>query len=196
MEAQTYAPFKKVYLFDPVTGIYTGTGNARLSPLDVPGTYLYHTHSTDTAPPTAAVNQVAVFDRGGWSLKPDYRWQTIYNQTDGSDKLVTAIGSLPDGYALTPPPPTPPTTQELIALLEIAVQQHLDSTAQSKGYDSAHACISYINSSNATWQSEAHAMNVWRDAVWGFCQTLETSGTAESLPTKEQLIGALPIAPW
>src|ERR1017187_4279156 len=97
MEAQTYAPFKKVYLFDPVTGIYTGTGNAQLSPLDVPGTYLYPTHSTDTAPPTAAVNQVAVFDRGGWSLKPDYRWQTIYNQTDGSDKLVTAIGSLPDG---------------------------------------------------------------------------------------------------
>jgi hypothetical protein len=105
MQEQDHPPFKQVYLFDPVTGAYTGIGNAQLSPLDEPGTYLTPVHSTVTAPPVVAVNQVAVFVSGEWSLQPDYRGLMVYNQADNSTLIVTAIGVLPAGYALTPPPP-------------------------------------------------------------------------------------------
>jgi hypothetical protein len=101
-EAKSYPPFKQVYLYDPVTGAYTGTDSAQLSPLDEPGTYLTPVYSTVIEPPVAGVNQVAVFASGEWSLQPDYRGQTIYNQTDNSTEIVTVIDVLPAGYELTP----------------------------------------------------------------------------------------------
>lgn len=193
-----FSPFQTVYLFDAVTGAYTGSYEAQLSPLGDPGTYLMPVCSTMSVPPVAGENQIAVFADGVFTLHEDYRGQTLYKQTDGSTKLVTVIGVLPDGYALTPLPPTPPTPQELLALLESAVQVHIDSVAQAKGYDSANSCISYLNSNTAAWKTDATAMNVWRDAVWLFCFENESavlSGTAP-MPTKEQLLAALPVAPW
>ena len=82
--------------------------------------------------------------------------------------------------------------------LEQKVQQYLDQKAQAKGYDSAASCISYLNSSNATWKADAIAMNTWRDDVWNFCFTNEASVKAGTtpLPTSTQLIAALPAAPW
>ena len=55
---------------------------------------------------------------------------------------------------------------------EDAVQNFLDTTAQSRGYDNTYTCLSYLNSSDATWNTEAHAFNLWRDAVWHKCHEL------------------------
>jgi len=96
---------KTVYLFDGITGEYTGTYDAQESPLEQ-GVYIEPSDSTETAPPTAGVNQVAVFSNKAWVLDDDYRGQTIYDQTTGAPQEVTAIGPIPSGFALTPPPPT------------------------------------------------------------------------------------------
>jgi hypothetical protein len=193
-----YAQFLTVYVYKPDTGEFDHVAQAQLSPLDAPGTYLKPMYCTETAPPSnLGPNQVAVFDQTKlvWTIQPDYRGVTIYKQTDGSVTEVTAIGPVPSGYATTPPPPTP---AQQIAALEFAVQQYIDLKAQAKGYDSAASCISYLNSGNAIWQSDAKAMNVWRDAVWTFCFNNEASvqsGTTPT-PTAAQLIAALPAAPW
>ncbi len=94
--------------------------------------------------------------------------------------------------------PPAPTQAEQLATLEGAVQQYIDGKAQAKGYDSAASCISYLNSTNATWKSDATAMNTWRDAVWGFCFTNEASVKAGTtpMPTAAELMAALPSAPW
>lgn len=94
--------------------------------------------------------------------------------------------------------PPPPSQAEQLTVLEGAVQQYLDQKAQAKGYDSAASCISYLNSSNATWKADATAMNTWRDDVWNFCFTNEANVKAGTtpMPTSAQLIAALPAAPW
>lgn len=87
-----------------------------------------------------------------------------------------------------------PTTAQIIAALEDGVQNYLDAKAKAKGYDSASRCIGYLNSTNATWKSEATLMNAWRDAAWAYCANLEQTET--SPPTLDQLIAKLPAAPW
>lgn len=79
-------------------------------------------------------------------------------------------------------------------MLEADVQIYIDNKAKAKGYDSAASCISYLNSSNTTWKSDATAMNTWRDAVWGYCYTNAASATPST--TWAQLQPLLPAAPW
>jgi len=96
---------KTVYLFDPITGEYRGIYQAQESPLE-PGAYIEPADSTETQPPSAAANEVAVYANGAWALQPDYRGLTIYDQATGSTQEVTEIGAIPTGFALTPPLPT------------------------------------------------------------------------------------------
>ena len=101
-----YPPFKQVFLYDPETGVFAGTYEAQLSPLDAPGTYLEPVCSTDVVPLIAAANQVAVFAAGAWTLEPDFRGQTWYDQTTGAAVEITAVGQPASNLAVTPPPPT------------------------------------------------------------------------------------------
>jgi hypothetical protein len=96
--------------------------------------------------------------------------------------------------AATPISPTPLTKEQVVAQLEASVQAYIDSVANRKGYESAERCISYLNSTNDTWKSDATAMNSWRDQVWMYCQNEEN--TANTAPTADELIAALPAAPW
>lgn len=194
-ETTQYPPFKLVYLYDAATGEYTGDYNAQLSPLEE-GVYITPVHHTDVSPiQPVPPDQVNVFANGSWSLHPDYRGQTLYKQSDNTTITVDALGPIPSGYALTPPPPT---LTEQVATLEADVQMHIDSKAQTKGYDSAASCISYLSSGNKTWAADALAMRDWRDAVWTFCYDSagKVSVGTVPVPTKEQLIAALPAAPW
>lgn len=82
--------------------------------------------------------------------------------------------------------------------LTSVVQDFLDKTAQSKGYDSMISATSYVNSTNPTFKSEAIAAVAWRDSVWTFCYDLLTkikSGTVE-IPSESDLIGMLPVITW
>ena len=121
----TYPPFKTFYTFDGVTGAYTGTCEAQLSPLDAPGTYLFPLYSTDTAPPSYGVDQIPVF-ASVWTIEPDYRGQTWYDQTTGAEAEITTVGQPASNLAATPPPPTlaqAQTTQ--IALLSQMCQSNI-----------------------------------------------------------------------
>jgi hypothetical protein len=91
-----------------------------------------------------------------------------------------------------------PTQKELIKAYEDAVQAHLDATAQSRGYDSTYTCLSYLQSTDATWREEAGMFSRWRDAVWRKCHLVlndYVAGVREA-PTVEGLIAELPKIDW
>ena len=178
---------KTVYLYDAVSGEYKGTYEAQESPLE-PGTFIEPVHSTEIAPPAPGANEVAVYASGSWGLQPDYRGQTIYNQTTGAPQEVTSVGAIPSGFGLSQPV-LPPTATDI----STAVQGELDSKAQAKQYQDCATCISYLNSSNATWSADAKAMNTWRDEVWAYALQQEA---LSPLPSVASVIAGLPAAPW
>jgi hypothetical protein len=80
-----------------------------------------------------------------------------------------------------------------VAVLEAAVQAHLDQQAQAKGYDNIVSACSYAATPNA-FQAESISFLNWRAACWSYCYTLEAevqAGTAQ-IPTPDALIAALP----
>ena len=127
----TYPPFKTYYQYD-ASGAYTGSCEAQLSPMDAPGTYLYPSLSTDIQPPTYGVDQIPVFASGTWTVDPDYRGQTWYDQTTGAAVEITAVGQPASNLAATPPPPTLAQAQATqIALLSQTCQSNIIAGFQS-----------------------------------------------------------------
>jgi hypothetical protein len=59
-----------VYNYNGATGLYLGSSQARQSPLDLPGTWLYPANTTLIAPPIAGPGQAAYFSVkfGTWGL--------------------------------------------------------------------------------------------------------------------------------
>lgn len=96
-----------------------------------------------------------------------------------------------------PPPPTP-TPEEIIKGYEDAVQAHLDRTAQSRDYDNTYTCLSYLSSTDPTWNREANAFNAWRDQVWRKCHEILNAVMAgtKPQPTIDELIAELPAIDW
>lgn len=92
----------------------------------------------------------------------------------------------------------PITSEKLIKDYEYAVQNHLDKTAQSKGYDNTYTCLSYLNSTDEKWKIESTIFNSWRDSVWQKCHEILNAFIAGELeqPTIEEVIEALPKIEW
>ena len=99
------------------------------------------------------------------------------------------------GYAPVKPAPT---VEETLKLYEEAVQEYLDITAQERGYDSTYTCLSYISSTDETWNREAHIFNAWRDSVWRKCHAVldEFMEGKRSQPTVAELLAELPAIIW
>lgn len=97
------------------------------------------------------------------------------------------------GYA-----PHSPTTGELKKLFTDAIQDYLDTTAQSRRYDNIFTAISYVNSTDETFAREAQACLVWRDKVWRKCYDILDAVEAgeREIPTMEELIAELPTIEW
>jgi len=99
---------KTYYLFDSVTGEFKGTYDAQESPLE-PGQFISPIDSTDISIPTTTAGQVAVFLSGSWTIEPDHRGETWYDQTIGEPTEITTIGqpaanlksTLPDARLLS-----------------------------------------------------------------------------------------------
>ena len=103
-----------------------------------------------------------------------------------------------NGYIIVENPERIIEPEEIIQIYEDAVQSHLDSTAQSRGYDNTYTCLSYLSSTDAKWNREAKAFNYWRDSVWLKCHEILNafkSGEIEQ-PTVEELIASLPVIDW
>lgn len=94
----------------------------------------------------------------------------------------------------------PPKTQEEILSEYITlVQQYLDSTAKSRGYDGIISLCSYKGSTDAVFNKEGTAGVAWRDSVWRTCYSIRDevlAGTRTEIPTAESLISELPIFTW
>lgn len=79
-----------------------------------------------------------------------------------------------------------------------AVQDHMDSTAQTKGYDNIHTACSYYNSTDHIFATEGQACLQWRDKVWRTCYNIldEVKAGTRKIPTAEELIAELPVLEW
>ena len=91
-----------------------------------------------------------------------------------------------------------PTQEEIKKMFTDAIQKHLDTTAQSRRYDSIFTAISYVNSTDETFAREAQACLVWRDKVWRKCYDILDAVEAgeREIPTMEELIAELPTIEW
>lgn len=82
------------------------------------------------------------------------------------------------------------TQQEIIDEIEQAVQNHLDSKAQSLGYDSIYTACTYADEpAVAKFQQEGQALRAWRSLVWNKCYELLQLG---QVMTEQQVIDSLP----
>ncbi|KAB2792611.1 hypothetical protein F9K96_05605 [Brucella anthropi] len=79
---------------------------------------------------------------------------------------------------------------------KIAVQHHIDSVAQSMGYDNAANLASYVNSTVPGWGAEAQRFVAWRDQVWTSTLAMfaEFKDGEPVLKTIEELVSELPDA--
>ncbi|HML55375.1 MAG TPA: hypothetical protein PKC79_14875 [Solidesulfovibrio magneticus] len=99
---------KLFYLYD-AQGVFLGQGEARLSPArphnpDGSPNYLQPANATDLPPPLVGNGQVPVFDGEAWRVEEDHRGQVAYATADGRPLAILAVGALPEGATLTPPP--------------------------------------------------------------------------------------------
>lgn len=79
------------------------------------------------------------------------------------------------------------------ASMESAIQSHIDSQAQSLGYDGIVSACSYAGYTNE-FQAEAIALGVWRSVVWTKAYQVQADVEAGimPMPTEEELIAMLP----
>lgn len=99
---------KLFYLYD-AQGVFLGQCEARLSPArpqnpDGSPNYLQPANATDVPSPLVGNGQVPVFDGAAWRVEEDHRGQVAYATADGQPLAILAVGPLPEGATLTPPP--------------------------------------------------------------------------------------------
>ena len=100
-------------------------------------------------------------------------------------------------YATLSAPPTP-TTAQIIAEFEAAVQGYLDNFAQTWNYESILSAASYASSTVTQFKNEALALIAWRDAVWSACYAAEAAikaGTQAMPVSTAAFIATLPVTP-
>jgi hypothetical protein len=84
-----------IYHYHPESGEYLGKGEATESPLDL-GAYLIPAFATAEEPPKTENNKVAVFEKGKWQIRPDFRGKIFY-KVDTQERIeIKEIGIEPD----------------------------------------------------------------------------------------------------
>ena len=84
-----------IYNYNPSTGEYIGTGEAKESPRE-PGVFLIPANAVTAVPPTAGINEVACWNGTKWEKKADFRGKIYYDKTTKEKHEVTEIGISPD----------------------------------------------------------------------------------------------------
>ena len=79
-----------------------------------------------------------------------------------------------------------------------AVQGHLDTTAQLRGYDGILSACTYATSTNATFAGEGQACVNWRDTVWTYCYTelAKVEAQERPIPNLQDFLVELPDMVW
>lgn len=90
----------------------------------------------------------------------------------------------------------PPTIEEIKQQLINTVQNHMDTTARTRDYDSIASACSYYNSSVPKFKAEAEACTLWRDAVWSYCYAQLDLFEAGERDIPTDIIAELPEIEW
>lgn len=107
--------------------------------------------------------------------------------------------------SLVQPPPAPEpfvfperTQQQLQDELVATVQHHLDSVAQSRGYDGIMSLSTYAASTKTKFAAEGAAGLAWRDSVWDYCWGVlaDVQNGVRPIPTPQELVAELPQMTW
>jgi hypothetical protein len=121
--------------------------------------------------------------------------------TDSADKRRISFSS--GEFALVEPPtpepepaaePEPPTQQDFA----FAIQDRIDTTAISRGYQDGFALASYATSTIPQWAAEAAAFIAWRDAVWVYAhqELASVLNGSRAIPTIAGFLEELPGMKW
>lgn len=87
------------------------------------------------------------------------------------------------------------TPEQVEAALSVAVQDFLDGTARSFGYDDIRSAVTYAEEPSVPkFQVEGRALRAWRSKVWAKCYQIldDVKAEQEPIPTDAELIRALP----
>lgn len=79
-----------------------------------------------------------------------------------------------------------------------AIQQHVDATAQARGYHDGFALAGYVMSTVPAWVAEASAFIAWRDSVWiyAYAELAKVLAAGREQQTITELIAELPAMEW
>lgn len=87
--------------------------------------------------------------------------------------------------------------QNIYRSLESAVDGHVGSVAQAKGYDNRLTATMRAGYANP-WQAEGIAFGQWMDSCYEYCQGVQADVMAgiRPIPTTQELIAELPGMVW
>lgn len=88
-----------------------------------------------------------------------------------------------------------PTDAQIRSGLIAAAQAHLDTTAQSWGYDDIRSAVTYVGDTYPRFAAEGLALRNWRSAVWAYLDAASAQPLPDPLPTTEAFIAMLPAVP-
>lgn len=99
-----------------------------------------------------------------------------------------------EGNAIPAYNPQPPTEDDY----RLAIQNLIDSQAQSRRYDSGNSLATYATSTIPQWAVEATAFVAWRDAVWAYAyaELDKVLAGERAQPSVEELLIELPEMVW
>lgn len=88
--------------------------------------------------------------------------------------------------------------EALKVILQKAVQNRLDTFAQTRNYDGILSCCTYYNSTFQKFQQEAAYCVQVRDSTWETCYTILAQFEAgqRPMPTVAELLAELPALQW
>lgn len=88
---------------------------------------------------------------------------------------------------------TPPARNLTPKDYENAVQNHIDATARTLGFDNIQTCTKYAGFDNA-FKTHAEALLTWNASCWLACRTIMAAVQAGTLtqPTIAELVAELP----
>ena len=131
-----------------------------------------------------------------------YGW--IENNIDESELTFVPNNTAGGVYYIKGHEPAAETTEEKIArrAAEITdqVQELIDSTAHTRGYDNGVSCVSYEGDPDETFNAEAIAFKAWRGRCWRTCYNILASvehGTVDvDDVTWQYVYDRLPVLEW
>ncbi|WP_424813577.1 hypothetical protein [Roseococcus sp. YIM B11640] len=94
--------------------------------------------------------------------------------------------------------PRVPATEEALGAYRQAINAHVQSVAQSRNYNGAATCASYVTDPNPAWAAEAQAFVAWRSAVYQhtFAALAAVQAGEMEPPAVEAFIASLPVIEW